>query len=167
MPNWAEGNIRLRGKRDNILSFLRSELIAVDDNFGTARPISIKENRGGWSIILRKPSGTCNHLYFKGSDGQYIMNLDSNDAEIELSDGPNKNVDQIAVVEDFNGAWDVDRNIFQHYATTYKIDIRVFVWEQGMCWSTIGTFYRDGKIDSESKQYSNWLWDSPLPYYGG
>lgn len=167
MPNWAEGNMRIRGKRNNILEFLRSELITCDDDFGVAKSIVVEENRGGWGIMVRKPSNNCNHLYFRGSDRQFAMDLTEGDLDIPLSEGPNQNVDQIVVVEDFEGAWGVDDATFMRYAKTYKIDIRIFVWESGMCWSSVTTYYKDGSIDKESRQYADWLWDSPLPYYGG
>lgn len=167
MPNWARGNIRIRGKRDNILEFLRSELIAVDENFGMSRPVVVEENQGGWSLIVRRPCENCDVLFFRGSDGQYVLDFDGGDIELPLSEGPNKNVDQILVLEDFSGAWDIDRRIFPRYAQDYKIDIRLFVWECGMCWSTVATYYKDGRVDCEDRRYSDWLWDSPMPFYGG
>lgn len=95
------------------------------------------------------------------------MDLSEGDLDIPLSEGPNKNADQIVVIDDFEGAWGIDDSIFVRYAKTYKIDIRIFVWECGLCWSSITTFYKDGRIEREFKQYADWLWDSPLPYYGG
>lgn len=166
MPNWAEGNIRLRGKRENILDFLRSELIAVDENYATIRTLSIEENQGGWSVILKKPPNTCDDLYFRGSDRQFIMNCDD-EMELIFSEGRNQNLDQVVIIDDFQGAWGVDDGIFQRYAMKHHIDIRIFVWEKGMCWSSAKTFYKDGRIESSTIQYADWLWDSPLPNYGG
>ena len=36
-----------------------------------------------------------------------------------------------------------------------------------MEWSSISTFYRDGHVEENSQTYSDWMWESALPDYGG
>ena len=86
MPNWAEGNIRLRGKRENILSFISNELVAIyeeqtyseeeeDENGNPAllsscreyRPVTLEDNCGGEELIIRRDPDTNPWYYFKGS----------------------------------------------------------------------------------------------------
>ncbi len=61
----------------------------------------------------------------------------------------------------------MDDERFQKFAKDYKIDIRIFVWEMGMQWSSVDTYYRDGKISHDHRQYADWLWESSMPFYGG
>lgn len=170
-PNWAEGNLRIRGKRENLISFLINELCCIkgsdnSDEPVETSPIYIKENCGGWTIILIKDDGSLNNFHFKNSDTQYIECAEQ-DLELSLSEGPNLNKDQVIFIDCFNAAWDIDEDFFKRCAIQYKIDIRIFVWELGLQWSKASTFYKNGKTEMEYKQYADWLWDCPLPHYGG
>lgn len=170
MPNWAEGSIRIRGKRGNIIRFLQEELtplFALKDDF-EERPIQIEDNCGGWELILRRDPDTESKVYFKGSNRQFIEF--DNDLEIsgEFSDDQKvQNRDQVIYIPGFHGAWNVDYSFFKEKAVQHKVDVRIFVWERGMQWSSVTTWYRDGTVDETSITYANWLWDSPLPDYGG
>lgn len=185
MPNWAEGNIRLRGKKENILNFLKNELVGViekintewdqidmgDDVYGRlvnyeTRPVILEDNRGGTSLIIKRDPDTGDAFYFKNSTRQFIFTEDK-EIEVLFSEGKNRNKDTIVFIDDFNGGWDVDDEYFKDIAKKYKIDIRIFVWEAGMCWSALQTFYRNGQHEMASRTYSDWLWDSPMPHYGG
>lgn len=187
MPNWAEGNLRVRGKRENVLNFIQHELVGVQETINTVWdentldkdgnptacnvkrelvPVTIEENCGGESIIIRRPPDTGDTFYFRDSDRQFLFTED-NDIELYFSEGRNLNKDTIVIFEDFNGGWDVDHQYFKTKAVQYKVDIRIFVWELGMCWSAIDTFYRTGRCEFETRQYSDWMWDSPMPHYGG
>ena len=186
MPiNWAEGNIRLRGKRENIINFLQHELVGVIETLNTewdkpdmgtdvcgrlvnyeTRSIEIEENRGGNSLILKLTPETGEAFYFKDSTRQFIFTEDK-EVEVFFSEGLNRNKDTIVFLEDFNGACDVDDKYFRDAAKKYKIDIRIFVWESGACWSLSQTFYRNGDCDTKKHTYSDWMWDSPMPHYGG
>lgn len=178
MPNWAEGNIRIRGKRENLIRFLKNVMMSLYEKksdevqkaptepYVVERPITLTETQGGWSLILTRDEDTNPNLYFRGSRRQFIFDVGLQ-TEIYLSEGPNQNVDQIIILDNFNGAWDVDHEIFKKYAEDFKIDIRIFVWERGMEWSSIYTWHKNGQFEQESKTYENWLWDCPMPFNGG
>lgn len=38
MPNWVKGNIRFRGKTDDILNFLKNELVCVGTRKKLGKP---------------------------------------------------------------------------------------------------------------------------------
>ena len=75
--------------------------------------------------------------------------------------------DQVLFVDSFKSAWGIDDEYFRKAAVDYKVDIRLFVWERGMEWSSKATYFRDGRVEEDSQTYSDWMWESALPNYGG
>lgn len=171
MPNWAEGNIRLRGKRENIIHFLQEELKGIYELRGNEteeRPIMLEPNCGGNELILRKDPDTSNFVYFCGSNRQFIDFDGEDEISAEFSnDTKHQREDNVLYIPNFNGAWSIDTEFFRQKAMQYKIDIRVFVWEMGMEWSSVATWYRTGETDESHRKYADWLWDSSMPYLGG
>ena len=171
MPNWAEGNIRVRGKRENIIRYIQENLLPqyeLQNNKLETRPLQVEETAGGYELTLEKNPETDDMVWFKDSsrqfldfDGSYYMNGEFSD------DAEHTNKDQVLYLPGFKGAWGIDTECFRKAAPEYKVDIRIFVWERGMEWSSISTFFRDGHVESDSRTYSDWLWESALPDYGG
>lgn len=169
MPNWAEGNIRFRGKRENLLRFFVNELEmvkATSDGKYQEIPVKMKVDEDGWRVHLIREAGTQSSLYFRGSNRQFV-DMEEFECDFEFSEGPNQNADQIVILTGYKGAWNIDVSFFKEKAVQYKIDIRIFVWEQGLEWSSVNTWYRNGKMEEESRTYADWLWDASMPYYGG
>ena len=133
------------------------------------RPIQIEESAGGWEVILRRDAETDLNVWFKNSSRQFIdFERDGYTKSVEFSDDKSHaNIDQVAFMDGFKGAWGIDDGCFRKAATEYKVDIRIFVWERGMQWSSVSTYFRDGHVEESSQTYADWLWDSALPNYGG
>ena len=169
MPNWAEGNIRFRGKRENLIRFFTHELVSIyprgDGSYGE-RPVKLEQTCDGWRMRVIRDRDTDGSLYFRGSNRQFVDSEDF-ESEFEFSEGTNINKDQIIILSGYRAAWNVDKNYWKVKAEEYKIDIRTFVWEQGLEWSSVNTWYRTGKTEEEVRSYSEWLWDASMPYYGG
>lgn len=47
MPNWCEGQLKIRGNREDIMSFLENELVSVDDLGNELKHKFHKETNGG------------------------------------------------------------------------------------------------------------------------
>lgn len=169
MPNWAEGNIRFRGKRENLINFFTHELSSPyyrkDGTIGE-RPVKLESINDGWSMRIKRDPDTLSSLYFRGSNRQFV-DMDDFECDFEFSNGTNQNVDQIVIFTGYKAAWNVDQTYFKEKAERYKIDIRTFVWEQGLEWSSVTTWYRNGRMEEETRSYVDWLWDASMPYYGG
>ena len=167
MPSCAEGNIRLRGKRNNLIRFLAHELVSVihpEEGTYAERPIKIEENQGGWSLILKRGEDTDALLCFHGSN-RYFIHMEDDELEIDTSDGKRQNEDQVLFLDQYECPWEIDYEFFRQKAIAYRIDIRTFIWETGMKCSSVTTWYRNGSIDEEKKSYADWLWDSSMPYW--
>lgn len=131
------------------------------------RRISMEENCGGWSLILRRDPDTVREVYLRGANRMFI-DMEDTELEIDLNEGKNMNQDQVIIFYDFMIADPVmDYNFLREKAVKNKVDIRIFVWQEGMNHSQVTTWYRDGKTEEETRKFANWLWDSPMPHYGG
>ena len=160
----CDGNIRIRGKRENLIHFLRHELVPVyelKDSLMEERPIFIDENCGGWSLILRRDPDTSNKVYFRGSNRYYIDMYDC-DMELEMSEQKNTKADQVICIECLECPWNPDYEFFRQKAIRNKVDIRIFLFGKGKDWVSTTTWYRDGKIEDRSIKYADWLWDNPI-----
>ena len=176
MPNWAAGNIRVRGKRENIIRYIQENLIAIyelQDNKWEERPVHLSVDAGGYELVITRDEDTWRSVWFKNSKRMFIDFDDystKNSYTIcgELSDDEkHTKEDQVLFLSGFKGAWGIDDECFRKAAVDYKVDIRIFVWERGMEWSSIATYYRDGHVEENSQTYSDWMWESALPDYGG
>ena len=176
MPNWAEGNIRVRGKRENIIRYIQENFISIYDLEGgkwEERPVHLEIGAGGWELLINKDADTNGCIWFKNSKRMFIdydrCNFEhTHTISGEFSDDEkHTNKDQVLYLDGFKGAWGIDGEYFRKAATDYKVDIRLFVWERGMEWSSVSTFYRDGHVEDDSRTYSEWMWESALPNYGG
>ena len=176
MPNWAEGNIRIRGKRENIIRYIQENLISVYElqyDQWEERPVHLEVSAGGWELLINKDEDTNSCLWFKDSKRMFI--------DYDRSDTGNKHTisgefsddekhtkeDQVLFLNGFKGAWGIDDEYFRKAAVDYKVDIRLFVWERGMQWSSRSTYFRNGRVEGDSQTYSDWMWESALPNYGG
>lgn len=170
MPNWAEGNIRFRGKRENLIRFFTNELVGLkkreDGTFGE-QPLSLVQyNDHSGNLYFEWDEDDYESIYFRGSNRQFV-DIGDCGCCIEFSEGKNMNVDQVVIFQSYRAAWNVDNNYFKTKAQEYKIDIRTFVWEMGCEWSSVNTWYKDGKTEEITRTYSDWMWEASMPYYGG
>ena len=163
----SEGNIRIRGKRPNIIRFLQEELVPVyelEDGLTEERPIHLENNCGGWTLVLKRDPDTSTSVYFKGSD-QYRIVMDDTETEISFSAKTNTRDDQVICLDNYEGPWSPNYDFLREKAMKYKVDIRIFSWDKN-AWSSIQTWYRNGDIEESTRKYEDFLWDCPYPEYG-
>ena len=167
--HWAEGNIRFRGKRDNLIRFFSHELVTIreqDNGCISEVPVTLEPTADGYSMKIIRNADTKGALYFRGSNRQFV-DMEDFECRFEFSEGKNCNKDQIVIFTGYRAAWNVDYNYLKVKAEEYKIDIRIFVWEEGIEWSSVVTWYKNGQIEEQTRKYADWLWDASMPYYGG
>ena len=163
----SEGNIRIRGKRQNIIRFLQEELTPVyelQNDLVEERPIHLENNCGGWSLILKRDPDTSVSVYFKGSD-KYRIIMEDTTIEISFPTKTNSRDDQVVCLDNYEGPWAPNYDFLKEKAIKHKVDIRIFSWN-GKEWSSIQTWYRNGDIEETTRKYEDFLWDCPFPEYG-
>lgn len=149
MPNWIEGTIKLRGKREDIARFIRDkvdngcEYVHVDD-YGA---IEVNITR-----YYNYVEDTRRMFILEGCDS-----LDEEDGIICL---PVKQ------------AWSfkadaVDRERLEVLARKYDIDIKLYGIECGAQFEQEITVSHKGEVIYKFQEYEDWDWECKFPRMGG
>ena len=161
MPNWIEGTMKLRGKREDIKRFLDNE-IEASSWFGEQNAL--------------EEQAKCN------SDGSYFEYTFKNEPHIKgtrrafiVDDYLYMDKDEGTVSVGIKQAWsfsttkdDRELDLWKDNAHKYNIDIKLFGIESGIefCQEVIALKDSDGVINNVI-EYEDWDWECPFPEMGG
>ena len=166
MPNWCVGNLRLRGKLDDVKRFLKNEIMAVDGD--TTIP-AIFDCPYDEEFVITKPEGkrVSPWFYIKDTKRNFVDDV-SIDGCIYQDDDKE---DYIAIIDNFTCAWGMDPEPYLEKAKCYGISIKMFGWECGMMFEQLIEISNTGELlRNECKSYSTcgeWMWNSGNPNFGG
>lgn len=169
MPNWCEGNIRVRGTYDKIVKFFSENLIALKQSKNPKLlydelPAKIHKDSEFYTEIRKPDNGPFQkEFWFKDTNRQF-MNADF----VGLSDWSEDPLQEIVIcVDGYKGAWGIDLEGFKAMAVKYGVDIRIVGYERGMEFMETAELYRNGKINEKTSRFNDWMWDCPCPNLGG
>lgn len=159
MPNWIEGTMKFRGKREDIKRFIDNGLKAVTI-FGETTNIEgyIDDTSDDEYINV----SFAKELYIKGTRRAFLQPCDVYMAK-----------DYGVVIFHIKQAWsftdrDDDEDRWQKISQEYNVDIRLYGIECGMEFTQEVIILKDSKlIINNVKQYEDWKWECPFPYMGG
>lgn len=161
MPNWIEGTMKLRGKREDIKRFLDNE-IEASSWYGEQNALEeqVKCNSDDSYLDYRFK----NEPHIKGTRRAFItddylyMGKDEGTVSVNI-----KQAWSFSVTKD-----DRELNLWKENAHKYNIDIKLFGIESGMefCQEVIALKDSDRVIHNVI-QYEDWMWDCPFPNVGG
>ena len=161
MPNWIEGTMKLRGKREDIKRFLDNEL-DVSSYHGEKRSIEeqVQCNSGDeYTEYTFK-----DEPYIKGTRRAFVTD------DYLYMDG-----DEEIVCIKIKQAWSFDVTpddrelaLWKDNAHKYNIDIKLYGVECGaqFCQEVIALKNSDRVINNVIG-YEDWCWDCPFPNMGG
>ena len=175
MPNWCSGNIRFRGKYDDIVRMLKNELKYC--YYGNDR--KIHENNCELDIhekyreyieieppkIPKLDSDRSGWWYW--NETQRAFPGDGGNIEVKLWQTNEGGDIYIAYMDDFRQAWGICPDDWVRYSTEYNLDVKIFGWECGMQFSQEVEIIDGEIIENNTIPYDNWDWYSPLPTWGG
>lgn len=165
MPNWIEGTMKLRGKRDDIRRFIHEGIHGYDFLGEKERPKDeyLRDSSTEdelWCEIYNDP-----HI-----DGTRRMFIRDTSAYMAIEEG--------VCCFNVRAAWsflstDRDRDNLIAIADKYSVDIRLFGIESGMEFIEEVIVYHGhgsekGKIKLDNCiSYEDWDWECPFPRMGG
>lgn len=156
MPNWIEGTMKLRGKKENIMRFLDTEI--VTNSAGGNISDYVDRNIGDGFVEYEFK----NDPYVNGTRRMFVKDsyiyLDNDDEFVCLD---------IRQAWSFSPRGDEDLRLLADFATKYNIDIKMFGIESGMCFTQEVIALRNERAISNVKRYEDWNWDCPFPRMGG
>ena len=175
MPNWCSGNIRFRGSKENIYDLLKNEIVFCtvgEDAKTIEHPIaSVKSDLWGDVEITPSIEDENGWYYIKDTKRAFLgeVNIVNNLIPKAFCETPDKNI-FICVFDNFSQAWCIKPEDFVNMSKKYDVDIHIFGWEQGLCFSQEIEIIRGEVTKDIYNDYKNgksWDWDCPMSYIGG
>ena len=149
MPNWAEGSLKLRGKKENIAQALKYM-------FCTANNVEIEEDLEiGWFELTT----TASYFNINGTRRAFIQNdklsfwLDDDYLVIEINN--------------FKQAWAVEPENYQEISSKFDVDIKIFTFECGMEFTQEIEISKGEIIKNACYEYDDYRWEVPFSNLGG
>lgn len=159
MPNWIEGTMKLRGKREDIYRFFKEGLDPCSWA-GEIRKIEDQVFDFGGKRYL--DFGFRDEPHIKGTRRAFIT-----DTEAYME------ADEDIVCVNVKQAWAFsvkdteDLENWKAISEEYNIDIKLFGIESGMKFTQELIIIRGTKPIMNVRKYDNWVWDCPFPHMGG
>ena len=170
MPNWAEGNLRIRGKNENIVEFLQEELVwcAYMPGLDVKEfPVIVDIDEYG-SIEIQKPQELCDEGSKLGEPYLYIKDTRRNFVDLvdELWINPDNDTSTL-FISGFRAAWSCHYEPYLEKALKHNVDIKIVVYERGMEFHQIIEIVGGKLIRDDCIEYSDFEWECEFPHMGG
>lgn len=169
MPNWAEGNIRFRGKPENIMAFLKNELecTATERGFETVSfPPDVVWNDLD-EVTLSEPEEERNKpgrywksFYIRGTRRNFIDVI----AGVYL---PRDAKEWIIILDSFKAAWCCFAEPYIEKSKKYGIDIAIVLYERGCQFRQRIEIVNGQLVEDETQKFADWDWEADFPNMGG
>lgn len=159
MPNYCRGQLRIRGKFENIIQFIENEVRTYDYSKGEEPVVDLSRRKI--------------HRY----DDEFSLWIENGCAYVEethrnfIDDGiyeTEKREDGTAVlVVNLFAAWNIKTEPYEVFSKKYDIEFRIYAFESGM------QFNRDIWIDgghavkNETIKFKDYDWECIAPRIGG
>lgn len=159
MPNWIEGTMKLRGKREDIYRFFKEGL---DPSSWAGESNKIEEQVFDHSGEEYLDFCFKDEPHIKGTRRAFIT-----DGCVYMEE------DEGVVCVDVKQAWAFvlngteDLQNWKDISEKYNIDIKLFGIECGMHYMQEVIIIRGKKHVVNEKRYEDWDWDCPFPNMGG
>ena len=151
MPNWCEGTLRIRGKKENIIRLMLEGLEPVDAFGNEIAKMEIDDD------CIIPESSRC---YIKGTFRGFVM-FD----EFYLDNYEDGEVISTALDAEF--AWGIDEEELQKVCKKCGVDMRIHAFERGMEFNQIIEII-DGEVTkNEELRFDDYIWDCICPKMGG
>lgn len=173
MPNWCEGNLRLRGTGTAILEFVKNEFAFAWHEKGMSildapKCCSPENVYDGEEVFITVPECAKNHmllsLYVKGTRRNFIESK-----QIYFYLGEEENLEKVRTVciDDFKAAWGVDAAPYVEKAKKYGLDIKIIGFERGMQFAQYIEIVNGELIKNNEIKFDDWDWECIMPNMGG
>lgn len=164
MPNWCEGNLKIRGKRKKIIDFINNTLVKVnwhiDEKERKEYPINIVPDEYGEINIETETKE--NYLYFKDSRRMFP----TGEIDIYLDDEEDK---EQVIYMGIKQAWKIDIDYLQKLSKENDVDLRIVGYECGMYFVQEIEIVKGNIVRDRVNEYkgNEWIWEIDDPSLGG
>lgn len=161
MPNWCSGVLKVRGKKKDLIKFLKNgierlEYSKVDSNLEVVeKPLNLKIDKEFDEYIIERKEGW---LHLKDTRRCFLPK----GLEWYLED-----TNIITQYIDIEQAWRLEVEQFANISRQYHLDFKIKGYESGCQFSQEFEILNGNITKYEDKTYDNWYWDVDDPRLGG
>lgn len=169
MPNWAEGNLKIRGSEKDIIAFLKGALVGIPDigasmkaalHGGEIEVPEVETTEDNFNIVFSSKNG----LHIQGTRRAFI----EGDVDYWFSEDEDDEPKPIVfVIDNFKQAWAVHANDYAFLSLKYNIDIQINAFERGMEFNQVIEIHKGEVIKDEEILFNDYQWECILPNLGG
>lgn len=164
MPNWCKGNLKVRGKKENIINFLKDGTILLE-GFWNPKGINVElEINEIDEIEIKNISKAENRdcLYIKGSRRNFIDPIEDTIFMHETDTD-----ECIICLQNFKAAWGIDADALRTISNRYNIDFKIYGFEAGMEFNQDIEITKGKIIKDEEIKFKDYVWECIEPDLGG
>ena len=164
MPNWCKGVIKVRGKKNDVISFLENEILKMNFTglFESPKSENIKMEHNGYEYIYKLNDDKKEYFYLNNSARCFIEQN-----YIEIYNYSDDDEGETYVTLDFKQAWDVEEDLFEKLSEKYNIDFNIYASERGMEFEKYITIIKGEFTRLETKEYDDFYFEAINPEIGG
>lgn len=164
MPNWAEGTLKIRGTRADIISFLKGALRPLGEpaaeiqallSGGTAPDPEVQIEEKEYGFEMKAPRG----FHVAGTRRAFV--------EQEIDWWFDDKHTETLVIDNFKQAWGIEPEPFRVLSEKYQVDIKIYVFECGMEFNHEVEIHKGHIIKDQEIQFDDYNWDCIMPNLGG
>jgi len=157
MPNWIVGDLKVRGKKENIERFLLEGLSPVEFFGLSDEKVKIEKDEWSIAISIEKSIG----FYIHETHRHFI-----NTKHIEFY-YPEEGGKGVLVLENFKAAWGIDASSLAKLSKKYLIDFKILGFERGMQFNQDVEIVNGEIVKNEEIKFKDYTWECIRPHIGG
>lgn len=170
MPNWCEGNIRLRGTGAAILEFLKNEIkyVGYAGSILESAECDAQIEDYGCEVTVRKPEAAKDwHMVSMYVNNTHRNFIEQDDLYVYLGDEEERTGIITVCFDCFKAAWGIVSEPYVEKARKYGIDIKIVGFEKGMQFAQIIEIVNGKLIKDQEIEFDDWDWECLMPNMGG
>jgi hypothetical protein len=152
MPNWCVGKLKVRGKREDLINFIKNGLQPLYADHNSNINEEINDN-----FIWLHYDDTC---YIKHT---YRGFIDSLNVELEKDDNTNPSI----IILNARFAWAIQAEQLLEICKTYNVDMNIYAYERGMEFNLHIEIVDNKIVHDDEITFGNYIWECPEPDIGG
>lgn len=156
MPNWVKGDLKVRGKIEDIKRFVKEGLMVVDF-YGNEMDI-IEFNYDTEESFYINITET---LWMKDSRRHFI------EPSYGIEAYASSKEENAIMIAPMKAAWAIDTIYLQDISNKYNVDLKIFAFESGAEFCQDIEVHKGEIILDETITYDDYQWECVCPTIGG
>lgn len=160
MPNWCSGELKVRGKYNDVKEFLLKEMCVLEGSIfnRVCKEPTIDETYG---ICIKVGS---QGMWFRHAYRSYFE--EDIDVDIDEADRVNNEIVTLNLGL-LQSAWGTDTQALTNLSAQYNLDFKIYAYEKGMEFNIDFEVHKGKVIKNDEIKFDDYKWECTNPSIGG